>query len=95
MIFLGINLVSQAYNIMTKIENENKPEIGRRIYQWLSYLVVVIIVLIGIGILTKILLPEPFLAQQTQRLAIGGITLAYGIARIVIMILKQRKRKLK
>jgi len=71
--------------------NETETRTGRSIYRWLSYLVAVTFILMGIGILTKILLPEPFLMRSSQRLIMGGIILVYGIARLITLYLKRKR----
>jgi len=75
---------------MKKI-GDTETRTGRTIYRWLSYLVAVTFILMGIGILTKILLSEPFLIHSSQRLILGGVILVYGTARLITLYLKGRK----
>ena len=74
---------------------DTKRRTGRTIYRWLSYLVAVTFILMGIGILTKILLSEPFLIRSSQRLILGGIILVYGTARLISIYLKSKREKFK
>ena len=73
--------------------SNNKGRTGRKIYRWLSYLVALMFILLGLGILGKILLPEPFLTQGSQRLLLGGVILVYGIARITALYLKGKRER--
>ena len=63
------------------------------VYRWLSYLVAASFIVIGGGILTRLLLPDPFPLTATQRWVMGAIILGYGIARIIAIYLKGKKAK--
>jgi hypothetical protein len=88
----GIIITVQTYNEMEE-RNNDKVRIGRRVYRGLSYLVAFTFILIGAGILTGMLLPEPYLSRGLQRLIMGGVILIYGAARMLTIYLKGRKEK--
>ncbi len=48
---------------------------------------------IGIGILTEIVLPGPYLLKPVQRYVFGGFVLAYGIGRMIMIYIKSKKVK--
>ncbi len=73
--------------------DEEKTGWFGKFYGWLSYLVALTFLVLGSGILLKILLPEPFPLTVTQRWVLGGIILVYGIARIVSLYVKGKKEK--
>ncbi|MCD6162339.1 MAG: hypothetical protein J7K40_07995 [candidate division Zixibacteria bacterium] len=71
--------------------NNQEESLVRKAYRWLSYIVASMFIVMGIGILTKILLPGPFLTYM-QRLILGGVILVYGIARLIMLYVKGRKQ---
>jgi hypothetical protein len=72
---------------------KNKTNWFGEVYRWLSYLVALSFIVIGGGILTKLLLPDPFPLTATQRWVMGLIILGYGIARTIAIYLKGKKAK--
>lgn len=70
-----------------------KTEWFRKFYKWLTYLVVASFIVIGSGILLKVLLPDPYPITPTQRWVMGGVILAYGIARIISLYVKSKKER--
>lgn len=92
MIFWGIKYNIQAYNIMRDTNNQEKSFV-QKAYRWLSYLVASMFIVMGIGILTKILLPEPILISFSTRLILGCVILAYGIARLIMLYVKGKRQK--
>jgi len=73
--------------------DENKIGWFGKFYSLLAYLVALTFIILGSGILLKILLPEPFPLSLTQRWVLGGIILAYGIARVISIYVKSKKKK--
>ena len=69
---------------------DNRDNIGARVIRWLTYLLALTFIAVGVGILTKVLLPEPLLAIGYQRWLLGGVILVYGSARLVSIYLKAR-----
>jgi amino acid transporter len=74
-------------------KGDNKINWMQKFYQWLSYAVILTIIVIGAGILTKIFLPDPYPLTILPRWALGGIILGYGIARGIMIYLKGRKTR--
>lgn len=72
---------------------ENKTNWSGKVYRWLSYLVALSFIVIGSGILTKLLLPDPIPLTATQRWVMGAIILGYGIARTIAIYLKGKQAK--
>jgi len=73
--------------------NSKESRIGQRIYKWLSYLVALTFIVMGLGILAKVLWPEPFLSQGLQRYILGGVVLAYGTIRTIMIYSKSSSRR--
>lgn len=71
----------------------NKAELIRKILRWFSYVMAILFVVMGTGIITGLLLPGHFPITSKKRLIFGGIILLYGIARIIILYLKVKKER--
>jgi hypothetical protein len=65
----------------------------QRFYKWLSLLLAISFVVIGSGILLKLLLPEPLPISGIARWVMGGLILAYGIARLIVIYVKSKREK--
>jgi hypothetical protein len=74
-----------------KGKGEKRTDLFGKIYRWLSYLVALSFIIIGGGILIKLLLPDPFPLTATQRWVMGLVILGYGIARTIAIFLKYKK----
>lgn len=72
--------------------SNQEENFGRKAYRWLSYIAASMFVVIGIGILSKIFLPESILISFSKRLILGGVILAYGIARLIMLYVKGKRQ---
>ena len=79
---------------MKEMENSKTGWFGK-FYKLLTFLVALSFIVLGAGILLKLLLPEPIPLSQTQRWIMGGIILAYGIARTLTLYRKAKKERQK
>jgi hypothetical protein len=77
---------------MEMMKDDNPKRWDQIIYRWFSYLVLILIVLTGVGLLSGLLMSNTTAMSSTQRLVIGGIVLIYGLARLVSVYVKARKQ---
>lgn len=74
-------------------ERNNRAELIRKILRWSSYVMAILFIILGTGVITGLLLPESLPITPKKRLIFGGIILLYGIARIITLYLRVRKDK--
>jgi len=73
--------------------NGTENNLFNKITKWVSIGFSLVFMAIGVGILTKLVLPGPYLLSPGVRLAAGGFILAYGIVRMLMIYMKSKKAK--
>jgi len=70
-----------------------EPTIVQRILRWLSYLVQLSFIVLGVGILSGLLLGGRSVISGSQRLIFGGVILLYGLVRIAMIYRRSIREK--